>query len=134
MKRSPRSRTGHLRGKSAQLVIQAGQPILQKTLPPFADGGFGPMKPRGDLGVALALGRPQHQLGAGDQGVRESAGASQASQLSRPPRNRNGSQPLTGVSMRQRDIHHGTTPATVPGARTKNTADPRMANSRLIRL
>jgi len=40
---------------------------LQKTLPPFADGGFGPMKPGRDLRVALALGGPQYHLGAGDQ-------------------------------------------------------------------
>src|SRR4026209_1671226 len=31
------------RASGAQLVIQSGQPILQKTLAPFANRGFGPM-------------------------------------------------------------------------------------------
>src|SRR5579864_3573846 len=66
--------------------------------------------------------------------AKESTSTGSPARMSRPPRNRNGSQPLIGVSMRQRDIHHGTRPATVPGARNKNTADPKMANSRLIRL
>jgi len=38
-----------------------------------------------------------------------------------------GSHPGMGVSTRQCDIHHGTRAATVPGASTKNTADPTMA-------
>jgi hypothetical protein len=39
------------------------------------------MKLGRDLRVALALGGPQYHLGAGDQGMWESARASQASQL-----------------------------------------------------
>ncbi len=33
------------RTSGAQLVIQAGQPMLNKTLAPFAHGGFGPAQP-----------------------------------------------------------------------------------------
>src|SRR6266849_2292717 len=49
--------------------------------------------------------------------AKESTSTGSPAMMSRPPRNRNGSQPLTGVSMRQRDIHHGTRPATVPEQR-----------------
>jgi hypothetical protein len=57
------------RTSGAQLVIQAGQPMLNKTLAPFAHGGFGPAQPGCDPRVGFTLGGPQHQLGAGDQGV-----------------------------------------------------------------
>jgi len=48
------------------------------------DRGFGRVKLRGDLRVAFAVEGPQCQLGAGDQGMWESAGASQAPQLNAP--------------------------------------------------
>jgi hypothetical protein len=52
----------------------------------------------------------------------------------RPPTTRRGNHPITGVSKRHREIHQGTRPATVPGASTKKSVDPRTANTRLIRI
>ncbi len=48
------------------------------------------------------------------------------------PSNRRGSNPASGAGTVQREIHQGSNPATVPGASTKNRADPTMAKTRLI--
>jgi hypothetical protein len=47
---------------------------------------------------------------------------------------RNGVKPSNGGRRRQREIHQGMSPATVPGARMRKTAVPRMANLRPVLL
>src|ERR1035438_9340808 len=51
--------------------------------------------------------------------------------ISRPPANRQAGIPKKGGSSRQREIHRGTKPATNPGATTRKTAEPTIANTRL---
>src|SRR5215469_9987432 len=46
------------------------------------------------------------------------------------PTHRRASMPKTGGPTRQRVSHHGTKPATVPGARMKNTSDASEAQKR----
>src|SRR6516225_1283746 len=50
--------------------------------------------------------------------------------MSAAPTHRKGSMPKNGGPRRQRVSHHGTKPATVPGARMKNTSDPSEAQKR----
>src|SRR5262249_35335476 len=50
--------------------------------------------------------------------------------MSAAPTHRKGSMPKNGGPMRQRVSHHGTKPTNVPGARMKNTSDPREAQKR----
>jgi hypothetical protein len=46
---------------------------------------------------------------------------------------RKGVKPRNGGRRRQREIHQGTSPATVPGASTRKAAVPKMANTRRVR-
>jgi hypothetical protein len=55
--------------------------MRHKALPPFANGSFSPMQAFRNLSVAFLLSGPQHQLGTGDQGVRQGARGGQTSQL-----------------------------------------------------
>ena len=55
--------------------------MLLEALPPLADRRFTEVQALGDLGVAFPLGRPQHQLGAGDEGMRQGARSGQTLQL-----------------------------------------------------
>jgi hypothetical protein len=52
--------------------------------------------------------------------------------ISTPPTKRKSAKPKKGASNRQREIHHGTTPATNPGAMTRKTPEPTIANTFLI--
>ena len=51
------------------------------------------------------------------------------SAISMPPAKRKSGIPKKGVSSRQREIHRGINPATNPGAMTRKTAEPKMANA-----
>jgi uncharacterized protein (TIGR03437 family) len=64
--------------------------------------------------------------------AKESSSTGIPATISTTPRMRNAAKPNQGGSNCQRDIHHGTKPATVQGASTKNTADPIMAEIRRI--
>ena len=55
--------------------------MLLEALPPLADGRFAEVQARGNLGVAFPLRRPQHQLGTGDEGMRQGARSGQTLQL-----------------------------------------------------
>jgi len=52
--------------------------------------------------------------------------------VSMPPTKRKRGIRKKGASTRQREIHQGTKPATNPGAMTRKTAEPRIANTFLI--
>jgi hypothetical protein len=60
---------------------ESSQAMLDKALPPLAHGGVSPAQAAGDLGVALALHRPEHQFGPRHQSVGQSAGSGQTAQL-----------------------------------------------------
>ena len=52
--------------------------------------------------------------------------------ISMPPAKRKSGIPKKGVSSCQREIHQGTKPAMKPGAMTRKTAEPTIANTFLI--
>jgi len=52
------------RPAGTQLVVEPRQAVFNKSLSPLADGGLGPVQATGNLAIALALNRPQHQPGA----------------------------------------------------------------------
>ncbi len=54
----------------AQLIVQTRHPLLEETLSPLAHRNLGPTQTLRNLGIALALGRPQHYFGAADEGMR----------------------------------------------------------------
>src|SRR5271157_5089753 len=54
-----------------QLIVQTRHTLLQETLSPLAHRGLGPAQTLSNLGIALALGRPQHYLSASDEGMRQ---------------------------------------------------------------
>jgi len=61
--------------------VQTGKPVFDKAPAPLADGGHAPAQALGDGPVALARRRPQHQLGARYQGMRQRARRGQTRQL-----------------------------------------------------
>jgi len=69
------------RPAGTQLIIESSRAMLDTALPPLAHGGVSPAQAAGDLGVALALYRPQHQSGPRHQSVWQSAGSGQTAQL-----------------------------------------------------
>src|ERR1700723_1731879 len=61
----------------------------------------------------------------------ESRSTGRPARINTTPMIRNWNRPKKGGSNCQREIHHGTKPATTQGAITKNRRDPRMAEIRL---
>ena len=64
-----------------QLIIESGQAVLNKALPPLADRGIGPAQAVGNLGVALPCRRPEYEFGACHQGMGQSAGSGKTAKL-----------------------------------------------------
>ena len=54
-----------------QLIVQTRHPLFEETLSPLAHRDFGPAQTLSNLGIALALGRPQHYFGAADERMRQ---------------------------------------------------------------
>ncbi len=52
--------------------------------------------------------------------------------INMPPTKRKRGIPKKGASSRQREIHHGTKPATNPGAMTRKTTEPTIAKTFLV--
>ena len=69
------------RATRTQLIIESGQAVLDKSLPPLAHGRIAPAQAAGDLSVAMSRSRPKHQFGACHQSVGQSTGSGQAAQL-----------------------------------------------------
>ena len=65
----------------AEFVIQPAEPALHEALTPLAHSRLSPVQPGRDLGVALALRRPQHHPGACHQSMRQTAGGGKTTQL-----------------------------------------------------
>src|ERR1019366_2815600 len=64
-----------------QLIVQTGHTLLEKTLAPLAHRDLGPAQTLRDHGIALALGRPQHDFGAADEGMRQATRSRETLQL-----------------------------------------------------
>lgn len=64
----------------------------------------------------------------------ESISTTNPAAISATPAKRIGSPPKNGACAVHREINHGTTPATVPGARKKNTIEPKAAETRFMEI
>ena len=53
----------------AQFIVKSRHTPLKETAPPLADRGIGPLQTVRDLAVACAFRRPEHDFGAGDDGM-----------------------------------------------------------------
>src|SRR5664279_3407259 len=65
----------------AQLIVQTRHTLFEKTLSPLAHRDLGPAQALSNLGIALALGRPQHDFGAADERMRQATRCHQTLQL-----------------------------------------------------
>ena len=54
-----------------QLIVQTRHTLFEETLSPLAHRDLGPAQTLSNLGIALALGRPQHYFSAADERMRQ---------------------------------------------------------------
>jgi hypothetical protein len=89
-----------------------------------------PLLPSGPGGVCS---RPLHEARSlTTKRAKESKSTGRPARINTTPAIRSRDRPKNGGSIRHLEIHQGTKPATVQGASTKNNADPKMAEIRLI--
>src|ERR1700746_3716691 len=74
--------TGNAAGPPrSQLIVQTRHTMLEETLSPLAHGDLGPAQTLSNLGIALALGRPQHHFRAADERMRQGTRSRETLQL-----------------------------------------------------